>query len=137
MTLKERIMKHEGLGLKPYICPAGKLSIGYGRNIEENGITEAEASFLLDNDIKNFREECKRSFTWFENMNSARQDVLVEMNFNLGLKKLKKFKKFISACERKDYEAAAAEMLDSLWARQVGQRAKNLAKIMKEGDENA
>ncbi|MBO6305478.1 MAG: glycoside hydrolase family protein [Selenomonadaceae bacterium] len=136
MNLIERIKKHEGLGLKPYRCPAGYLTIGYGRNIEENGITEAEASFLLANDIKNCRAECEKNFRWFNNLDAERQDVLVEMDFNLGIKRFKKFKKMLAACERKDYETASKEMLDSLWARQVGKRAETLAAIMK-GDNNA
>lgn len=135
--LKERIKTHEGYRRKPYLCPAGKLTIGYGRNIEENGITEAEASFLLDNDIKISEEECRRAFCWFDNLDEIRRGVIVEMHFNMGLKRLKTFKKMLAACEKKDYELAAREMLNSLWAReQVGKRAETLANLMK-GKDNA
>lgn len=135
--LKERIKTHEGYRRKPYICPAGKLTIGYGRNIEENGITEAEASFLLDNDIKISEDECRRAFRWFDNLDEIRRGVIVEMHLNMGLKRLKTFKKMLAACEKQDYELAAREMLNSLWAReQVGQRAKTLANLMK-GKDNA
>lgn len=131
MTLLDRLKKHEGFRSKPYRCPAGKLTIGYGRNIEDNGITEAEASFLLVEDVKKCRAECQKSFVWFEAMDRDRQDVIVELDFNMGLKRLLGFKKMLAACARKDYEAAAREMLDSLWARQVGKRAQTLAAIMK------
>jgi len=131
MTLLDRLKKHEGFRSKPYRCPAGKLTIGYGRNIEDNGITEAEASFLLVEDVKKCRAECQKSFAWFEAMDRDRQDVIVELDFNMGLKRLLGFKKMLAACARKDYEAAAREMLDSLWARQVGKRAQTLAAIMK------
>lgn len=131
MTLLDRLKKHEGFRSKPYRCPAGKLTIGYGRNIEDNGITEAEASFLLVEDVKKCRAECQKSFAWFEAMDRDRQDVIVELDFNMGLKRLLGFKKMLAACARKDYEAAAREMLDSLWARQVGKRAQTLAEIMK------
>ncbi len=135
--LKERIKTHEGYRRKPYLCPAGKLTIGYGRNIEENGITEAEASFLLDNDIKISEEECRRAFRWFDNLDEIRRGVIVEMHLNMGLKRLKTFKKMLAACEKQDYELAAREMLNSLWAReQVGKRAKTLANLMK-GKDNA
>ena len=136
MELRERIKKHEGLRLKPYTCPAGYLTIGYGRNIEENGISEIEAAYLLDNDINNCRAECNKNFSWFDKLDTIRQDVIVEMDFNLGIKRLKKFKKMLAACSRKDYETAAREMLNSLWARQVGKRAETLADIMK-GNNNA
>lgn len=130
--LKERIKTHEGYRRKPYLCPAGKLTIGYGRNIEENGITEAEASFLLDNDIKISEAECRRAFRWFDNLDEIRRGVIVEMHLNMGLKRLKTFKKMLSACEKQDYELVAREMLNSLWARkQVGKRAETLANIMK------
>lgn len=131
MTLLDRLKKHEGFRSKPYRCPAGKLTIGYGRNIEDNGITEAEASFLLVEDVKKCRAECQKSFAWFEAMDRDRQDVIVELDFNMGLKRLLGFKKMLAACARKDYEATAREMLDSLWARQVGKRAQTLAAIMK------
>lgn len=136
INYKERIKRHEGFREKPYRCTAGKLTIGYGRNIEDNGITEAEASFLLDNDLKRCEEECRQTFSWFDNLDDIRRSVIVEMDFNLGLKKFLGFKKMLAACEKQDYELAAREMLDSLWARQVGQRAETLADLMK-GKSNA
>lgn len=132
----DRIKKHEGLRLKPYRCTAGKLTIGYGRNLEDNGITEEEAHFLLMNDLKKSWDECCKAFSWISKMDKIRQGVIVELCFNMGLSRLKGFKKMLAACERGDYETASVEMLDSLWARQVGQRAKTLANIMK-GTDNA
>lgn len=132
----DRIKKHEGLRLKPYRCTAGKLTIGYGRNLEDNGITEEEAHFLLMNDLKKSWDECCKAFSWISKMDKIRQGVIVELCFNMGLGRLKGFKKMLAACERGDYETASVEMLDSLWARQVGQRAKTLANIMK-GTDNA
>jgi len=131
MTLIERLKKHEGFRSKPYRCPAGKLTIGYGRNIQDNGITKAEALFLLTEDVKRCRAECERAFSWFKDIDQTRQDVIVELDFNMGLDRLKTFKKMLAACARKDYEAASKEMLDSLWARQVGERSETLAAIMK------
>lgn len=132
----DRIKKHEGLRLKPYRCTAGKLTIGYGRNLEDNGITEEEAHFLLMNDLEKSWDECRKAFSWISKMDKIRQGVIVELCFNMGLGRLKGFKKMLAACERGDYETASVEMLDSLWARQVGQRAKTLADIMK-GKDNA
>lgn len=132
--LVERIKKHEGFRSKPYRCPAGKLTIGYGRNIEDNGITEAEASFLLANDVQKCRYECESTFPWFAKMDKSRRSVIVEMCFNLGIKRFLGFKKMLAACARGDYGVAADEMLDSLWARQVGNRAKKLANVMLTGE---
>lgn len=79
MTLIERLKKHEGFRSKPYRCPAGKLTIGYGRNIQDNGITKAEALFLLTEDVKRCRAECERAFSWFKDIDQTRQDVIVEL----------------------------------------------------------
>lgn len=133
MKLTERLIKHEGLKLKPYTCPAGKLTIGVGRNLEDRGITEDEALYLLKNDILNCRNQCYTSFYWFGDLDEVRQDVLIEMCFNLGISRLKGFKKMLKACELKNYTLASQEMLTSLWARQVGNRAKKLADIMRKG----
>lgn len=136
MTLIERIKRHEGLRLKPYRCTSGKLTIGYGRNLEDNGISAAEADTLLNTDIKRCEAECQKALPWFTQLNATRQGVIVELDFNLGLTRLLGFKKMLAACEQGNYEQAAREMLDSLWARQVGQRAVTLAELMK-GTNNA
>lgn len=129
--LINRVVKHEGLMLKPYKCPAGKLTIGVGRNLEDVGITKEEAMFLLENDLDRCHQECLRSFFWYKDLDVDRQGVIQEMCFNLGLARLKTFKKMLLACEIGNYELAAREMLSSLWARQVGKRAETLANIMK------
>lgn len=132
-SVKKRVISHEGLRLKPYRCSANKLSIGYGRNLEDCGITQKEAEYLLENDLRNSHNECIHSFWWYSEMPSIRQGIILEMCFNLGLTRLRTFKKMILACELKNYELASQEMLNSLWARQVGERAKTLANIMKKG----
>lgn len=121
---------HEGLRLKPYKCTAGKLTIGYGRNLEDNGITENEAEILLATDIQNAYKEVSK-FEFWNRLTLDRKAVLVDMCFNMGISKLKTFKKFLSALERANYNVAADEMLDSKWARQVGSRAQDLYNLMK------
>ena len=135
MSLQERIIEHEGLRLKPYRCSAGKLTIGVGRNLDDNGISKDEAMLMLQNDIELCRKDCYNSFHWYGEMDEVRKGVLLEMCFNLGISRLKGFKKMIKACELKNYTLASQEMLSSRWASQVGQRAKKLAEIMKKGVE--
>lgn len=127
------IKKHEGLRLKPYKCSAGKLTIGYGRNIEDNGISQSEADTMLNNDIQQCYAECSK-FKFWNKINEARQAVIIDMCFNLGINRLKCFKKMLSALERGDYKTASKEMLDSNWARQVKSRATELSKIMQKGE---
>jgi lysozyme len=131
--LIEDLKKDEGLMLKPYLCSAGKLTIGYGRNIEDKGISKQEAMIMLKNDIKECELQCKNAFWFYNNLNVVRQNILINMCFNLGIEGLKKFKRFLGYLEVNDYSNAAVEMLDSKWAKQVGIRAIRLAKEMETG----
>lgn len=130
--LRELLIKHEGLRLKAYKCPAGKISVGVGRNLEDVGISEGEARLMLSNDIERVKKEAAE-FGWFKSLNMARQDVVLSMLFNIGLPRFKGFKKMIEALIAQNYEKASAEMLNSKWASQVGIRAKELAEIMRHG----
>jgi lysozyme len=132
--LKAMLMRHEGVRLRVYTCPAGKLTIGVGRNLEDRGITEDEALLLLDNDVREIRQVCREAFAWYDALTPARRDVVVMMVFNMGLTRFQQFKNMLRAIERKDYVQAAAEMLTSRWATQVGRRAHELAEIMREGE---
>jgi lysozyme len=129
-ALKDQLILHEGLKLEPYECTAGKLTIGVGRNIEDIGITEDEARYLLDNDILRVCDELDRNLSWWRDLSDVRQRILVDMVFNLGISRFMQFQNTISAIENGDYDKAAEEMLDSRWAQQVGQRAHRLAGAM-------
>lgn len=127
------LIDDEALKLKLYKCPAGKWSIGVGRNLEDRGITEPEAMFLLANDIDQAEKDARTLFQTFDDMSDNRKAVLCNMSFNLGMPRLAGFKKLRKAVESQDYETAAAEMLHSAWALQVGRRAERLAKLMRDG----
>lgn len=128
--LKQWITKHEGLILKPYRCTAGKLTIGVGRNIEDNGISRAEAELLLENDIRNAVKDLER-FEWYVDQPTHVKYALINLRFNIGMPRLLGFKKMIKALEDKDYTLAAKEALDSKWAKQVGRRATDVAMMMR------
>lgn len=131
--IKAQLMKHEGLRLKPYQCTAGKWTIGVGRNIQDRGITKAEAMHLLDNDIDECQEELDRIIPWWIEKPAYVQLVLINMIFNLGATRLLGFKKFLKAVEENNFDLASTEMLDSRWAEQVGQRSIELSEFMKNG----
>lgn len=133
MTHEEKLLVyHEGLRLKPYTCTAGKLTIGIGRNLEDNGISEKEALYMLRNDLARCQSELS-SFR-FPGLNFARMLALRNMLFNIGLTRFSTFKKMIKALHLGEYEIAANEMLGSKWARQVGDRATCLAEIIRTGE---
>lgn len=133
-ALEDQLIDHEGLELKPYHCTADKLTIGVGRNIQDRGITEDEARYLLKNDIKIVEDELLTRQPVVAGLDSVRQRVLVDMGFNLGLPILMKFQNMWSAIEDEDYHEAARQMMDSRWAKQVGRRAERLAQAMSSGE---
>ena len=133
LRLKERLKKAEGFYPKAYKCPADKLTIGYGRNIEDNGITKEEAEYLLENDIATAIRETKGVFGDFNKFSSARQNALVDMMFNMGKPTFLKFKRMISAIKEKDWQKASIEAKFSRWYNQVGDRAKRIVLELKEG----
>ena len=136
--LKEQLIRHEGLRLKPYRCPAGKLTIGVGRNIEDRGITKAEAMAMLENDIAGARGDVGMLLEQFGidawRLSQPRKDALTNMAFNLGSRRLAGFKKMFAAIRDGNYDLAAAEMLDSKYADDVGQRAVELANQLSSGE---
>lgn len=125
--------RYEGLNLHLYTCPTGHLTIGYGHNLE-NGISPQTAAFILQEDMQNAQKAVEKEWAWWKELNEVRQFVLTDMCFNMGLAKLRTFKKFLSAARRGDYTAAASEMLNSRWAVQVGYRARELAEMMQTGE---
>lgn len=132
MGLAERIKRHEGLSTKPYYCTAGKLTIGYGRNLE-NGITEAEADYLFQNDLKKAKAGAE-TFLAYQAINEVRREVLIEMVFQMGVRGVSKFKRFLQAAYMHEWAEAAEEMLDSKWAREDSpERARELAKLFLRG----
>lgn len=131
--LREDLIKDESLELTLYLCPEGFYTIGVGRNLDANGISEDEAMYLLDNDINRVFHELKNNFDWFQQINTARKAALMNVCFNIGISSLKKFKKMIKACAEGDWNTAADELLDSKYAQQVGQRANRLSEQLRSG----
>lgn len=134
MNIVDQLIRDEGEKLKPYRCTAGKLTIGVGRNLDDNGIRPIESRFMLENDISECEAVLKKNLPWIERLDAARKGVLINMCFNLGWPRLSKFVNTLSCIEKGDYKAAAKGMLDSLWAKQVGDRAVRLAKQMETGE---
>ena len=134
--LQKDLIRDEGLRLKPYRCSVGKLTIGVGRNLDDVGISKDEAMAMLRNDIFKAQRAAWQivgDHIW-GGLTKTRKGVLINMCFNLGATRLRKFVKMLIAVRLGNYEKAADEMLDSKWARQVGSRAKRLAQEMRDGE---
>jgi lysozyme len=128
-----QIMIDEGLRLHPYLDTVGKTTIGYGRNLTDNGISEVEAIDLLQHDIDKVMEMLPSAIPFWAKLSDARQRVLANMCFNMGLPTLLSFKKMLAYLKINEYELAAHEMENSLWYKQVGGRAVRLTVMMRTG----
>lgn len=129
--LQSWIKKCEGLNTDTYIDSLGHLTVGWGRNLE-NGISVDEAELMFRNDYNRAVNELEQCH-WYLEQPQGVQFALINMNFNLGINKLSGFKKMIAALDKKDYSTAALEALNSRWATQVHQRAKDIALMISEG----
>ena len=129
----DELERDEGLRLKPYRDSLGVLTIGVGRNLDAVGISRGEAYFLLHNDVERAVADVDKWLPWWTGLDEPRQRVLVNMAFNLGIKRLLGFQRFLAAAQAGRYEDAATEMLASAWAGQVGPRAQRLAAMMRGG----
>ena len=127
------LKRHEGFRQRPYQDTMNILTVGYGRNLEINGISEKEAEYLLIQDITRISHEIWDVLPIFDQLCSPRQEVLVNMVYNLGMDGLLNFRKMLAALANGLYTLAADEMLHSLWSRQVGSRSFELAKVMELG----
>lgn len=131
-ALRRQLLEHEGMRLTPYVDSVGKISIGVGRNLTDRGISEDEARQFLDADINNAILDLT-TFPWFPDLDPVRQRAVVDLCFNIGLPRLRGFVKMLAAIDRKDWDSAAHELLDSAYAVQVGKRARTLAAMLRTG----
>ena len=131
-ALVEQLKRHEGFRPHVYLCTAGKQTVGYGRNLEDTGLSENEAELLLVNDIQCAKRNLIAKVPIMPQLSWVRQNVLINMAVNMGMTRLLGFKNMLDALWRGDFERAADEMLNSKWADQVGDRATELAQQMRD-----
>lgn len=132
MTLREQLMRDEGLRLYPYTDDTGHLTIGYGYNLD-NGIPQFIADALLDYKMTEASSELTKALPWSQTLDDARREALVNLVYNMGLNGLLTFRRMLIAMTNRDYAEAARELLDSRYASQVGQRANRLARQIETG----
>lgn len=135
-SLKARLLREEALKLKPYIDSVGKVTIGVGHNLTDNGISYRIAMLILDEDVEEVVNALSyRGVPWFTGLDPVRQQVCCDMAFNLGPDKFFGFTKMVKAIVAGDFLTAAKEMRASHWAQQVHGRAEHLALLMETGVE--
>lgn len=157
--LQADLIIDEGLRFFPYYCTSNKLSIGVGRNLDDNwftndelffigikektkeaiikrlyekGITREDAMYLCENDIDSVVKQLTKTLVWFVYAPEQIQRSLANMCFNLGLSRLLKFKKTLLLLKDRKYEQASKEVLNSTWAKQVGLRSQRISNLIKQ-----
>ena len=127
MSLISKIKKHEGFRSTVYECTEGYETIGYGFAINDLKLDEDIAELILVRKLADLVARIKQTFPWTKDAPEEIQDVVVDMCYQLGVNGFSKFKKTIYLLETEQYEEASTEMLDSLWAKQTPNRAKELS----------
>ena len=135
--LIKMLKRHEGTETHAYECSEGKITVGVGRNIDQQGgmgLSDDEIDYLLQNDIERVIKELSSEYPWFNSLDDVRKDAIVDISFNLGQTRLRLFKRALAAMEAGDYTEASTEFLDSKWAKQVGGRALELTDMISSGE---
>jgi lysozyme len=133
--LIEQLVLHEGLRTHPYVDTVGKVTIGVGRNLTDKGISSREVFDLLDHDVDECVTDLAANFPWFIHLDAVRQRVIIDLRFNLGPTRFRQFVRTLRSVGAGDYDLAASQMLESLWAAQVKARAIRLSRMMATGDD--
>lgn len=149
-TCIQRLMVNEGCVLKSYKDSVGKLTIGIGRNLDDNPLSEEElcyvghncrtkfisndqAAYLCRNDLKKVRADLDRELPWWRDLCFDRQYVMIDLCFNMGIRTLLTFKRTLESIASGFYIRAAEQLLQSKYAKQVGKRADRNAYALRTG----
>lgn len=133
LNLRKCVVKHEGYDNFLYNDTLGNRTIGIGYNIDARGLSDEWINQQYDEDVNFFYQSLSAKFPWFDALDEVRKIVLIDMCF-MGFKKLCGFKRMLTAISMKNWYTASNELMDSNWARTVGNRAIELAKMMKTGE---
>jgi|SRR5665811_1434779 len=116
--------ENENLTRTPYHDTVGKITIGYGRNLEDKGITIPEAELMLANDVVEAHGVLQEEFGFYRGLSEIRQAVMMDLYHNMGLGGLLTFKKMLNAIQIGDFDEAARQLQDSKYYKQVGLRGQ-------------
>jgi lysozyme len=137
MNLVRQLNGDEGRKPCVYQDHLGFWTIGIGRLVDERkpgaGLRPKEMDYLLANDIEDRVQQLTARLPWFIKLDEARQGVLLNMSFQLGVDGLLAFKNTLALVQQGKYTEAADAMLHSKWAGQTPERAKRLSDQMRDG----
>jgi len=133
IDIEEYIKSNEGLRLKPYTDHKGHISVGYGRNLQDVGITKQMATDMLREDLEGCKRSLLKYYPWYLDRGHRVQVVMLDMCYGLGFNGLSKFKNMLKALHSEDYFTAAVELLNSDYADDLPKRSdKNALMLLEE-----
>lgn len=157
--LDRQLILEEGLRLFSYRDGRGFLSIGVGRNLDTNPLTPQEiaiggsngltgyyisregAILCLHNDEDKAMGMLDAHTPWWESLDEIRARVMVILCFNMGWRSvdgkhgLSTFNHFLNDMHEGDYDLAAADLRNSVWYGQVGNRGPRLVGMVNSGQD--
>lgn len=142
--LRAELTLEEGARLAAYRDSEGILTVGIGHNciarpvegVSAPGdtITQETSDALFTADCDDAIKQLDEALPWWAQLDDVRQNVLLDMAFNIGIRRLQEFHHMLDAAESGDYLEAARQMANSKWAAQVGSRARRLEAMMSTGE---
>ena len=129
--LLKKIKEHEGFRSRVYKCTEGYDTIGYGFAIKDLELDEDIAEEILLRKLEKLIKRIRDKFDWLDTVPHEVQGVLVNMSYQMGVTGVSKFKKALHAMQMFQWMIAADELLDSRWAKQTPNRARELSSIIK------
>lgn len=142
-TLGKRLSIEEGESLVLYLDTKGILTGGKGHNfiarpaygLTQVGdrLTQEQEDALFAEDVQDACAQLSYYLPWWKNLDSDRQNVMLDLCFNMGINTLCTFHNTLSYVKNGMWEQAAEGMAHSLWAEQVGPRAAWLENAMRKG----
>lgn len=114
-------------------APVGKLTLGYGWNIQDNGCPQEIAIFAMRFYASKADEELTKRLSYYDALDDIRKVVICDMAYNMGERDVESFHGMLTAIQKQDFTTASIAMLNSIWAKKVGNRAITLSKMMQTG----
>ena len=140
--LREQLKIDEGCIYEIYNDHLGFATFGIGHLVRESDpesgspigtkVGEDRVAEAFDSDIESVLRDCNKLYSDFHYLPEEAQQIIANMMFNLGFPRLSKFRGMKAGVDARDWDAAADEMIDSRWYRQVGARAERLVNRMRE-----
>mgnify|MGYP001615460746 CR=1 FL=1 len=131
-NLHEQLIRDEGMVLHAYRDSLGFLTVGVGHNLDAKNITKRAAMVILDDDIADARMGLMAKWPWMRELSPARLGAFINLAFNMGIGGLATFKNTLKAAEEGRWADVSRGLLDSKYARQVGERAQRVARQLRE-----